>query len=193
MNKEQLNRLVYSYQNGDELALVGIFDAVNPLIEKASKDIELVVENYTKFDCRIVVKVKKLIETFEYGKHDFIGAVKAIIGNERAFLYKRAMKKPKVVSKDAMEESTETSAGTELRDKGLSIEDNLVFKEKITLLAQGDPRKKVILEQWSRGATDVSISELLAQRFGGKDTSHWRYIMRFKEKCRSLLAEADAI
>jgi hypothetical protein len=192
LDKAHLNSLVVSYRNGDEEALGGIFDAVNPLIERASRDLEYLVDNYSKFDCRIVMKVKRLIETFDHEEHDFIGAVKAIIGDERAFLMRRAVKKnekyPKV-SKERLEESSENWSGVELQSQEKKIEDALILKEKIALLAQGDQRKEIILTQWARGATDVSISQLLAQLFGGKEKSHWRFIMRFKTKCRNLLAE----
>lgn len=190
MKSSHLNSLVDSYQNGDELALVGIFDAVNPLIEKASSELELLVDNYAKFDCRIVMKVKRLIETFDIDKHDFLSAVKAIIGNEKAFLINRSKNKPARISKEKMEEGRDGEVGIELRSQYISVEDQVIFREKITLLAQGDERKTIILNQWLRGATDVSISQLLAQRFGGEVNTQWVFLKRFKKKCQRILADA---
>lgn len=63
----------------------------------------------------------------------------------------------------------------------------LTLKEKITLLAEGDAKKKTILSAWLMGYNDTEISEILANLMGGKSSTHRVYISRFKNKCRKQL------
>lgn len=183
----QLNSLVVKYQNTrEETYLTEIFRKVNPTIEKASKEIEHIITDVTKFDCRVILKAKNLIETFEEDKHDYLAAVKAIISKEKADFLRRRRSKTEETSFEALA----SGEGTEEAGDGLGyqfespedVEGDVILKEKIALLAQGDPRKKVILAEWTKGAEDKAISELLAQRFGGKAESHRKFITRFKSR-----------
>jgi hypothetical protein len=77
----------------------------------------------------------------------------------------------------------------EIDDKLALVEENLLFKEKIAPLAGGDPKKVMILNQWTRGnLIDSSIATLLAQQYGGKAESYRRYVTRFKKECSKALA-----
>lgn len=182
----QLNSLVESYREGNKLALVEIFEHINPLIEKASKEIEMIVEDVTKFDCRMILKAKKLIEeTFNDSKGDFISVFKTTISLEKADFIKRRSRKLKETSLDALASGSEDGMAGYQFEASDDVESEVLLKEKVALLAQGDSRKKVILTEWSKGANDKAISELLAQLYGGTAESNRVYISRFKTReCR---------
>ena len=66
---------------------------------------------------------------------------------------------------------------------------NLEVIETITLLAQSDRRKELILNAWANGFTDnKEISSILADTLGGKSESHRKYIQRFRNDCRTELS-----
>lgn len=194
MNRKELNNLVALYQTGDELAINELFKAVNPMIEKVSSEIEFAVENSAKFDCRMVYKIKKLLEKFDPDKHDYISSVKTLLTQEKSNFLRRHRRKLDSVQMSAFDGSEETdSPGFQFEDTSAKFEDEVIdsvtVKEKIALLAQNDLRKKMIIQEWLKGADDKSISKLLAQRLGGNWDSHRRFITRYKAECRSLLAE----
>jgi hypothetical protein len=197
MNKQRVNSMVLAYQNGDETAFREIFDAINPMIERASREVEPFIEDFTKFDCRVVREIERLIKSFQYGSHDFMSSVKAVIERNKAQYIRRDSRKSSArVSMSKLEDGNKESEsddnlGYQFKSTA-NTEDDVLFKERVTLLAQGDPRRKVILEQWSRGAEDLAISELLAQLFGGKSTGHRSFIKRFKTECRDRLASEMA-
>ena len=187
MNKQRLNGLVLAYQNGDNMALTELFTAVNPLIERASLEVEPFIEDFTKFDCRVVREVKRQIDSFEYGKHDFVATVKTIISQSKSrFIRRNSRKSEGYVSMTALEGTGDEDLGYQFRSNE-STEHDVLFKERVTLLAQGNPKKQTILLQWSKGTEDKAISELLAQLYGGKAESHRKFIQRFKTECRNQL------
>lgn len=191
MDKTQLNILVASYQGGDELALTGIFNSINPIIERTSRELERFVEDSTKFDCRMALKVKKLIETFDKEKHDFYSAVKAIASKEKADFLRRRSRKGQHVSMDKLESPEGADVGGyQFRDTRTNTEEEVLLKEKIALLTQGDSRKEIIVSEWSKGVQDdKSIALLLTQQFGGSIHTQRSFLQRFRLKCRSLLTE----
>lgn len=189
MNKSLVNALVVDYRDGNELALAEIFRKINPLIENASRIIEKVSDDPTKFDCRVLLKIKKAIE--DPSIKDFAGYVKTIIGNEKSDFLTRRKRKREDISMAAMEGDSDEDLGYQFKSSS-DTEQDVIFKDRVTLLAQGNPKKETILLQWSRGAEDKSISELLAQLYGGKAESHRKFVQRFKTECRSRLATETA-
>jgi len=190
LNKIKLNREVAAYRAGNEESLVYIFETINPLIEKASRDLENYIDEFTKFDCRVILELKRLIKTFKEDEHDFLSAAKAVIDRTKSQYYKRDSRNSKLyTSMNALETvEDEDKVGYQFADRRQNVEDEVLLNEKITLLAQGDNRRKIILTEWTKGATSKSISELLAQQLGGKADSHYRFIKRFKSECQNALA-----
>lgn len=189
--KQQLNSLATAYQHGDELALKGLFETLNPMIERASREVENYIDDFTKFDCRVVTEIKRLLETFDEDKHDFLSAAKAVITKSKARYIKRNSRKvERYVSMNTMESPDDggDELGYQFEGRSPDVEEATLFKETVTLLAQGNEKKLVILSQWSKGAEDKAISELLAKQFGGKATGHRSFIKRFKTECRNRLA-----
>lgn len=185
MNNEYVNELVLSYRNGNESALGEIFKYLSPLIEKSSEMIRKVSDDPTKFDCRVLLKLKRALDGPEV--YNFASYAKTVIGNERSDFLTRRKRKRDDVSMTALEGDSEENLGYQFKANE-DVESDVDLKERVTLLAQGNPRKKVILTQWSRGAEDKAISELLAQLFGGNATGHRSFIKRFKTECRTRLA-----
>lgn len=71
------------------------------------------------------------------------------------------------------------------------VDMNYLLNERIALLAEGDPRKLAILNEWLwPDNNDSNTAELLAQRFGGNQESHRKSIIRFKKRCQKALADA---
>ena len=67
----------------------------------------------------------------------------------------------------------------------IASEEEIELNKKISTLASGDLKKEMILKMWSNGfSNDVELSNLLAQKLGGKAESHRKYIVRFRAKCR---------
>jgi hypothetical protein len=193
LEREKLNNLVHEYKHGNELALDGIYKEVSPILERASREMERLMEDFASFDCVVLRELERHVKTFDVNKHDFLSAVKAVVSKYKARYIRRNKEfQESYVSMNAMEESSsvgadEDSLGWQFEAKE-NVEDEILFKEKIALLAQGDSFKETILLEWSKGANDTSISELLAQRFGGKSESHRRSITRFKTECQKRLA-----
>src|SRR5690625_302917 len=75
-----------------------------------------------------------------------------------------------------------------------NVESEVITKETIDLLAQGDRRKTKILEGWAIGNTnDKQVSRMLAHTLGGTIESHRKYIQRFRNKCGEQLSAAVGI
>ncbi len=189
MNKAQINSLVLAYQNGDETAMANLFDFINPMIEQASREVEPYLDDFTKFDCRVVREIKRLMDNFEYGKHDFISGVKTQISLSKArFIRRDSRKNGNYVSMTTLEgDGGDDNLGFQFKSNS-DVESEVAFTERVTELAQGDPRRETILLQWSKGSEDLAISELLAQLYGGKATGHRSFIKRFKTECRNILS-----
>lgn len=67
-----------------------------------------------------------------------------------------------------------------------NVESEVIKKETASMLAQGDRRNEIIVENWLLGNTNgKNISHSLARTLGGKPESHRKYIQRFRQSCTS--------
>lgn len=189
-----LVNLVVDYQRGDETVVDDIFNEIQPLIEKASEEITWCMKDPTKFDCRIVIKLKKLLTTLNRNEDSFLGIAKDLIRREKwDFISRRA----DIVDEFSLEEMQKEGDGSEglgyqFKDPLARVEEDVIHKERVSLLSQGNPKKEFILNQWSKGANDMSISEALSGLFGGNSESHRKFITRFKTGCRKTLTDESA-
>lgn len=72
--------------------------------------------------------------------------------------------------------------------------DMLEIRETINLLAKGDRRKKLILNEWMQGNTnDSDISRTLARELGGKVNTYRISIQRFRIECREALTALENV
>jgi hypothetical protein len=56
----------------------------------------------------------------------------------------------------------------------------LELRERVALLAEGDPKRRMILKAWYNGYNDSETGEMLAHLFGGKSESHRMFARRFR-------------
>lgn len=197
IEREKLNRLAASYQEGNKEARDELFRKITPIIEKASSELERFTNNYTEFDCRILLKVKKLVETFDRRRErNFIGIVKTLVDREKTDFIRRRSRRLEEVSIDAMENPDgEEDLGFQFEDPLARVEEQVLdeelVKEKIALLAKDDPRRKTVLIEWSKGTNNTTISDLLAQIYGGKAETHRKFITRFRTDCQKALFDEE--
>jgi len=154
-----------------------------------SKRNELV--DQTKFEERCINKISKyLAGDIERLKN------KNYIKN---MIHKEAMDFVKRYKNECYSNFTELGSNTEDGeeipfdpvDVLADVESEVLTKETTDLLAQGDRRKKLIVECWSDGNDNASqISRVLAHSFGGNTESYRKFVQRFQKLCREELSTA---
>ncbi|WP_077736248.1 MULTISPECIES: hypothetical protein [Bacillus] len=173
MNTKKFNRLRRAAENG-----------AIPYVEWESRRIAHLIRDMTAFEQRCYEKIGKAIEIFSGNGRDKRALIQHIIKQERDHF----LKNHKLRNDVAIESINEEGNVWEPEDVSENVVGKVLLKEKVALLAQGDPRKRVILEAWIRGCTnDTDISTLLAQRFGGNAKCHRIFIQRFRSRCQSQL------
>lgn len=155
-----------------------------PFVINESRKIEHRVSDVTSFEYECYHYIGAALDRYKDNGREKKALIQKIIREVRnRFLTNR---KPRdEVSIDSIKEGENI---WEPRDVLADVEGEVLLKEKIALLAQGDLRKKTILEIWNRGCTnDSEISSLLAKRFGGNPESHRKFIRRFRIHCQDQL------
>src|SRR5690625_4687094 len=72
-----------------------------------------------------------------------------------------------------------------------NVESEVIRNETVTLLAEGDCMKSMILQSWADGNDNIaSISRSLARSFGGNVESNRKAVNRFRTTCRKQLSTA---
>jgi len=195
VNEEKLNILVEEFRDGSEEALNTLCKMFLPVIQWHSEQIWHKIENQTEFECRCLLKIKKALANFDRRKGSFRSLVTNIIMREKYdFLARRKRKISDVLSLD--EHLTDHEGNKRylevvdvLADVESTVIDSQSVNEKIAFLAEGDPRKEFVLRHWTNGGyNDKELSNVLANVFGGKSSSHRRFIQRFRIKCQRRLA-----
>lgn len=161
-------------------------------VEEVSSRIWYKIPNITSFEHTCYVNIGKEID-------------KGIVENVESlarYIIKRAAARhvnrsiyeaPKLFSELEIElkrSNEDSDVEFEPEDVLANVENQVLQKEMIALLAQDDRSKKV-LEAWSKGNTNASeISRFLAETLGGKTETHRKFIQRFENKLRRDLAVA---
>lgn len=196
MREEELNSLIVSFQSGNESALDEICKEFLPTLTKVSEKIWYKLKNNTNFECRCLIKLRRALMNFDAAKGKAESLILNVITKERSdFINGKRGRFREVISIESLSQDDEKGniIPYEVEDESFSIEDDIVEKisiqEKITLLAQGDIRKKLILDAWTNGVTnDLELSRMLAHSTGGNVESHRKYIQRFRKTCQMNLA-----
>lgn len=191
MEEEQLNKLVMDYQRGNEDALEALCRHFLPIINHESEQIWYKVKNNTKFECRCVMKIGKALLRYDPKKGKVSSLVMNIIVKERSDFTRRRRKKfADALSLDALAINGCDTA-LDIKDDLAVVEENVIAKEMIAMLAQGDQIKEFILVAWMNGINnDSKLAEMLAHSFGSKQESYRKYIQRFRAKCKRQLETA---
>ncbi|MDN9010027.1 hypothetical protein [Brevibacillus laterosporus] len=153
------------------------------------------VQNEATLTKRLLDRLDESIDSYQQEKGSF--SQLARINLERAFrqfIKNRKFTREKLTSMNEYIDEDRNTLSEVLPDILADIESTVIdresIKEKIALLAKGDLRKQAILLAWSDGFyNDSSLSELLAQLFGGKPESHRRAITRFRAFCQAALSQ----
>ncbi|MGF9741946.1 hypothetical protein ABEX06_00455 [Bacillus safensis] len=174
MDKQKFNRL----------QLAADYGAI-PYVQRESQRIAHLVPDQTSFEQRTLLSIGYWLERYEGNGRDKKALIQRIIVRERN-KYLKASRKEAALSIEGMRDDGNVS--WEPHDSLATIDDGLLAKEKIALLAQNDPRKTMILQFWSEGCTNMDeISKLLAQHLGGNFEAHRKFIRRFRLHCQSEL------
>jgi hypothetical protein len=191
---EKLNQLATQAQLGSDDARRKIYSYYLPIIEERASRIWYLINNEAAFVAYCQRLLESAIMKYDRSRGSFDSQVKIRLRDaQRFFIKDRGRKRRALGMVDLGVLADHKDDGTleyRIKDALASVEDELLVKEKIALLAKGDSRKKAILLAWSDGFyNDSALSELLAQLFGGKPESHRQAIKRFRSFCQASLAE----
>lgn len=175
MKDKQFNRIKAALKSGSA-----------PYVTRESERIAHLIPDLTSFEQECYWRIGKALMIFENNGRDKRALIQKIIRDVRTdFL---SGKKRKLKNDVVIEDLNKDGTVWEPEDVLANVEGKVLLKEKVALLAQDDPRKRTILEEWIRGCTnDTDISTLLAQRFGGNAKCHRIFIQRFRSRCQSQL------
>lgn len=191
MTKDQkLNRLATLAGKGCKDSIEDLCRHYLPYITEISERYKNRLSSETSFECTCLKMIERTIEEFDKSKGNFDRLVRSSIYNlTRVYLARGSRRLEKLLSINRDDENGEGDGVSihELQDHTEDVAGKVNVKEMIAFLAEGDPRKEMILRCWSDGLTnDTKLSELLAQQFGGKARSHCKFIQRFRDRCRLL-------
>lgn len=186
MKKEQLNMLATSAQKGCVHSRDRILSYFTPIIRRESQRIWYLVKDETFFEAECYKHILQAIKHFNPRKGDFISlAMSNIFRKRREHICRYSIGRDTLLPLD----HGEVSILETLKDDLADVPKKVLLNEKVALLAEGDIRKRLVLNEWMKGcADDSSIAAFLAKRIGGKKESHRRFITRFRTSCREILA-----
>ncbi|MFN2748059.1 hypothetical protein ACINLE_06940 [Bacillus sp. z60-18] len=173
MEEKQFNRLQLAADSG----------AIPYVVREAEKLAHL-IPDFTSFEQECYQAIGYALERYVDNGREKKVLIQRTIKQVKA----RVLKNRRSRNEVAIEAINEEGTVWEPEDVSENVVGKVLLKEKVALLAQGDPRRTLILDTWIRGCTnDTDISTLLAQRFGGNARSHCRFIQRFRAHCQSQL------
>lgn len=162
-----------------------------PIINKESERIWHKVNDVTVFEQRCFQQLTSTFENDNFQIDSNQAIIHKVVKRVAAFCIKRT-KKESIVSLESLagQENETDKRSFQPEDVLANVQEKVLVKEKVALLAKGDNRKRLILKSWLIDGCmcDTEISGLLADKLGGKKKSHLRYIQRFKNECKLALA-----
>ncbi|AZV88340.1 hypothetical protein BUN12_0076 [Bacillus amyloliquefaciens] len=170
LEQKQFNRLQLAADSG-----------AIPYVTKEAERIAHLIPDFTSFEQECYQAIGRTLENLAENGREKKALIQRIIRETRHRFVKNRRSRDEI----AIEAINEEGTVWEPEDTLASVEDAVLLKEKVALLAQDDERKKLILDTWTRGCTnDTEVSTLLAQRFGGNAPSHRKFIQRFRSNCQ---------
>ncbi|KMK75416.1 hypothetical protein [Alkalihalobacillus pseudalcaliphilus] len=194
MKRSNLTELVLLAREGSLVALDEIYKQFIPLINHEGNRIFSRVRDSTSFEFECYKKIESWVRDFDENVHNDFRAL--IIRCIRRIKSKHLKNELKVVpiSLDSLagvdDEGNQLHYERYLVDDNINLAEDIIdsydLTEKVTVLANGDSRKMLILKAWINGYNDSEIAKLLAKVCGGNSESHRKFITRFKNKeCRT--------
>ncbi|MFD1267551.1 hypothetical protein ACFQ3Y_08960 [Paenibacillus motobuensis] len=151
------------------------------------------VVDETEFEDSCFKKIEYIIKVFDPLKTNisFSNFVRwQIRGIKKEFLGRKSKKKINTIP---IEEKTDCGVRTEENifiDDLTVVEEEVMGREIVSLLTQGDYRRGLVLTSWMFGFTDATTQRLLTQQLGGKRATHKKYIQRLRTECQKALSDA---
>ncbi|MBU5266242.1 hypothetical protein [Virgibacillus proomii] len=169
---------------------------INRIYEVSDKIRNRIVDQ-TAFEKKCIDRVGSYINKREENKHHR-RYIDKMIRETASYSIKEHFKKEHYmtfseISRMLSEDNSKEDIEFEPLDTLADVEADVLNKETINLLAEGDRQKKVILEAWSLGNTNNSlISRALADALGGNPESYRKSVNRFKKRCADRITYLSA-
>ncbi|MGE7271407.1 hypothetical protein ACQKK5_08105 [Brevibacillus panacihumi] len=199
LTNSQLNSMALRAKNGCSESLDGIVRHFHPTISRMSRELMQDLSDEKIFEWCCYRRILKAVEQYDPLKG---ASFKSLVYNKilltkRKYLIKIREQSSKrklniiylddEVDKDDRDQTIHETIPDVLAD----VEGEVITKEMVALLAQGDPKKEKVLLEWLSGNTnDSNIAQMLAHLYGGKEDSHRQAIKRFRKHCQTVLAKS---
>ncbi|WP_232696134.1 hypothetical protein [Brevibacillus daliensis] len=193
MSNDELNDAVVKAKNGCKESRQKVLEWYIRLVNKTTIRIWFKINNECNFERKCLKNLDYMIKRFERERGNFSSV--AIIDLERVtndYMKNRSSKRKHLESLDEVARQGDQDSRkrvAEPRDVLADVEGDYITKEMAALLAQGDPKKMMILRGWIDGNTDSRVAQMLAHLYGGKPESHRQAVKRFRKDCRTTLSQ----
>lgn len=159
-------------------------------IYEVSDRIRTKVADQTKFEDRCMKRIGEYILKGDDKKRNKNYIVKLINEVAKTVIKRNKKEYVTLISELTREDDEGNKIKFEPIDVITDVESEVMKKETIALLAQGDPKKAAILAMWALGNTNNSyISRTLACSFGGNPESYRKIVRNFRKDCQKILTE----
>jgi hypothetical protein len=198
MNDSQLNTLALQAKEGCKSSKEALLRWFIPKVTNISREIWYLINDECAFENDCYGRFDTAIKRFNPNQGNFSYLVYLSLRqcrNKYVTDPKRKSQRSKLSYLEELAPKDDSGAARVnepedvLADVEGSVLDKYSIKEKIALLAKGDPKKVTILKAWVNGYdNDSEIAQLLAQLYGGKSESHRQTIKRFRTSCKAALS-----
>lgn len=181
VTKKQINKLANKARGGCVESRDEILSFFTPIIMRESMKLRNIVDDESRFEWCCYREILRMINCYDENVKSFYNVVYKRIKTISSRNFKRHKINRSLISSIDI-------IGFDKSDVLADVESEFFAREKVANLAGSDLRKKIILNAWMDGCTCTKeISGLLADKLGGKQETHRKFILRFKEKCKQAL------
>lgn len=195
MDNEELNSLVVLARSGDIDSAWKVKSMFHSYIHSLSDINRNDIDSQASFEADCFKSIDYAISQYEESRGNAYPLIVSKITERLTQRGIRSQRKRRGITLTEIptvrDEDTGRKTEDLLEDTSAPPYADIVLKEMIALLAEGDPLKLAILNEWAAGEFNKSrISVLLAQNFGGNPESHRKQVTRFRSHCQTTLAHA---
>lgn len=202
MEQKKLNNAAISAKLGSPDSCLEVIAGVYSLIREAVDSNWVYIDDCHKLEEYVYeTLIWNAVRNYAPEKGDFKPyfrmRLRSTVARYRGRSQERLKRNGKVASLEGIAEKAAESGAEpfDIADDSTDVEKKVTAKEsvmeKVALLAEGDPRKEMILTAWIMGYTNISeLARLLADKRGTSESSERVFIQRYKDRCRTVLANA---